>query len=192
MTLFSKLYERVMGWAVHRHASWYLAGLSFSESSFFPIPPDVMLAPMALAKPKKAWWFALITTAASVLGGVFGYLIGMFAFELIEPWIIELGYHDRFVLAQQWFETWGFWTVLIAGFSPIPYKVFTIAAGAMGMLFFPFLLASLVGRGARFFMVAGLMRWGGERLESILHSYIDRIGWLMVLAIIVGYFLLQD
>ena len=191
MRLFSRMYESTLRWARHRHAAWYLGGLSFAESSFFPIPPDVMLAPMALANRDRAWHYALITTITSVLGGVFGYLIGMFAFELIEPWLHEFGYWDRFQLAVEWFEKWGFWVVFLAGFSPIPYKMFTVSAGTVGMMFLPFLLASLIGRGARFFLVAGLIRWGGERMDQLLRSYVDRIGWVLVVLAVVLYLVLN-
>ena len=191
MRIFSRLYESTLRWARHRHAAWYLGGLSFAESSFFPIPPDVMLAPMALARRECAWRYALITTITSVLGGVFGYLIGLFAFELIEPWLHEFGYWERFQLAVEWFEEWGFWVVFLAGFSPIPYKVFTISAGTVGMMFLPFLLASLIGRGARFFLVAGLIWWGGERMDRLLRSYVDRIGWIFVVLAIVLYLVLN-
>ena len=192
MRLFSRMLDMVMGWAEHRHASYYLAGLSFAESSFFPIPPDVMLAPMTLAKPEKAWQFALVTTIASVVGGIAGYLIGMFAFELVEPLLHRAGYWNRYLDAREWFAVWGIWVVFLAGFSPIPYKIFTITAGVVGMVFLPFVLASFVGRGARFFLVAGLMRMGGTRMEGILKQYIDRIGWLLVIVVVVGYFLLGD
>lgn len=191
MRFFSRAYEKVLIWAAHRHAVWYLGGLSFAESSFFPIPPDVMLAPMALARPERAWRYALITTIASVLGGLFGYLIGMFAFELIEPLLHEFGYWERFQLAVEWFRDWGFWVVFLAGFSPIPYKVFTISAGTVGMMFLPFLLASLIGRGARFFLVAGLVRWGGARMDRLLRSYIDRLGWIFVALAIVLYLVIN-
>ncbi len=192
MRLFSRLLDMVMGWADHRHASYYLAGLSFAESSFFPVPPDVMLAPMTLAKPEKAWQFALVTTVASVLGGIAGYLIGMFAFELVEPLLHRAGYWDRYLDAREWFAVWGVWVVFLAGFSPIPYKIFTITAGVVGMVFLPFVVASFIGRGARFFLVAWLMRIGGSKMEVILKKYIDRIGWLIVIVVVVGYFLLGD
>jgi len=182
--LFSPLYARVMQWSRHRHAERYLAGLSFAESSFFPIPPDVMLAPMSLAKPGSAWRFATITTVTSVLGGLFGYLIGLFAFEMIEPLLHDMGYYEKFLKAQTWFDEWGFWAILIAGFSPIPYKIFTISAGVISMAFLPFVLASLVGRGARFYLVAGLMAWGGEKMEKKLHQYVDLLGWLTVIAVV--------
>ena len=186
MKLFAPLYERAMQWARHRHAPWYLGGMSFAESSFFPIPPDVMLAPMALARPEKAWLYAWITTLASVAGGVFGYFIGLLAFDAIEPWLQTSRYWGAYQTATQWFDEWGVVAVFIAGFSPIPYKVFTIAAGALSMALLPFTLASVVGRGARFFLVAGLMRWGGARREAQLRQHIDRLGWATVALVALG------
>ncbi|MBE9525408.1 MAG: DedA family protein [Proteobacteria bacterium] len=188
MKLFSSLYEKVMTWSKHPHAERYLAGLSFSESSFFPIPPDIMLAPMALAKTDKAFRFALITTVASVLGGIFGYAIGLWFIDLIQPLVGSGGrWEEKFILTQEWFSEWGFWAIFIAGFSPIPYKVFTISAGAIGMLFIPFVLASLIGRGARFFLVASLMKWGGQEMELKLRKYVDIIGWLVVIVGVIAY-----
>ena len=191
MTLFSALYARVMQWSRHRHAPWYLGALSFAESSFFPIPPDVMLAPMSLARPEHAWRLAFLTTVTSVAGGLFGYSIGYFAFDLIEPWLRGSSYWPTYQQAVVWFGEWGFWAIFIAGFSPIPYKVFTIAAGALSMVLLPFTLASLIGRGARFFLVAGLMAWGGERMEAVLHRTIDRIGWATVALIVLGILVFQ-
>jgi len=160
--------------------------LSFAESSFFPVPPDVMLAPMALAQPDKAFRFALLTTIASVLGGVFGYAIGYFLFDRLEPWLQTTQYWESYLIAQSWFKDWGFWAVFVAGFSPIPYKVFTIAAGAMNMVFLPFVLASAIGRGGRFFLVAMLLAAGGAKLESKLHEYMDRLGWATVALVVIG------
>lgn len=191
MLFFSKLYDRVMIWSKHRHAPAYLAGLSFAESSFFPIPPDVMLIPMSLANPRRAWFLAALTTLASVLGGIAGYLIGMFAFELVEPLLKDYGYWERFLRVQDWFNEWGFWAIFIAGFSPIPYKLFTISAGVISMSFFPFVIASAIGRGGRFFLVSGLMVWGGESMENMVREYIDRIGWLIIFAAIVLFFVLR-
>lgn len=187
MQIFSSLYAKVMLWARHKHAQWYLAGLSFAESSFFPIPPDVMLAPMSLAKPKRAIFYAALTTVASVLGGIFGYFIGLYAFDLIAPVIQSAGYWEKYELSKEWFEEWGFWAILIAGFSPIPYKVFTIAAGTLSMAFLPFVIASFIGRGLRFFLVACLLAWGGERFEQLLHRYVDRLGWAIVVLAILAY-----
>lgn len=184
--MFKRLYQRVLCWAEHPKATKFLLGLSFAESSFFPIPPDVMLAPMCLAKPKKSYYFAFLTTLGSVIGGVFGYLIGMFSFELIQPMIELLKYDSKLEHVKIWFADWGFWAILIAGFSPIPYKLFTIAAGMLNMLFIPFVLASIVGRGARFFLVAFLVSLGGDNLRDKLNDYIERIGWAVSAVIVVG------
>jgi membrane protein YqaA with SNARE-associated domain len=187
MKLFSPLYRRAMLWARHPHAPWYLGGLSFAESSFFPVPPDVMLAPMCLAQPRRAWYLAMLTTLASVAGGLLGYAIGYFAIDMLQPWLQESRYWPAYQAAVAWFGQWGFWAVFIAGFSPIPYKAFTIAAGALSMAFLPFAMASLVGRGARFFLVAALMAWGGARMEAALHRYVDRLGWATVALLTVGF-----
>jgi membrane protein YqaA with SNARE-associated domain len=184
--MFQKLYDKTLLWSKHRHAPKYLCALSFAESSFFPVPPDVMLAPMALAQPAKAFHFALLTTIFSVLGGVFGYEIGYFLFDRIEPWLKTTHYWESYLTAQNWFEQWGFWAVFVAGFSPIPYKVFTIAAGAMNMLLLPFVLASIIGRGGRFFLVAMLLAAGGAKLEANLRKYMDRLGWATVALVVIG------
>ncbi len=186
MKWFSSLYARAMQWARHDHAPWYLFGLSFAESSFFPVPPDVMLAPMSLARPDKALWFALLTTIASVTGGILGYLIGTWAFDWVLPLLQQAGYEGKYQLVRVWFDEWGVWAILIAGFSPIPYKLFTITAGVIAMSFLPFVVASLVGRGGRFFLVAALMAWGGAPMEKKLHQYMDRIGWGMLALILSG------
>lgn len=186
MKIFSPLYARAMAWSRHRRAPWFLGWLSFAESSFFPIPPDVMLAPMSLANPRRALWFALLTTLTSVAGGLFGYLIGYFAFDAIEPWLRDSRYWPAYLRAVEWFDAWGFWAIFVAGFSPIPYKVFTIAAGVASMALLPFTLASLVGRGARFFIVAVLMAWGGASMEAVLHKYVDRLGWATVGVVLIG------
>ena len=146
---------------------------------------------MSLAHPSRAWRFALLMTLASVAGGLFGYAIGHFAFDAIEPWLRNTHYWGSYLAAVDWFGKWGFWAVFIAGFSPIPYKVFTIAAGALSMALLPFTLASLIGRGARFFLVAGLMAWGGKRMEAALHTYIDRLGWATVAMVVLGVVLYQ-
>lgn len=186
MKLFSSLYARTMNWSRHPKAPLFLGVLSFAESSFFPIPPDVMLAPMCLASPKRAWWFALLTTLTSVAGGLFGYAIGYFAIDAITPWLQQSSYWPAYQTSVEWFGKWGFWAVFVAGFSPIPYKVFTIAAGALSMALLPFTIASFIGRGMRFFMVAGFMAWGGPRMEALLHKYVDRIGWAVVALVAVG------
>ena len=191
MRLFTRMYELAMRWSVHRHAPRYLAGMSFAESSFFPVPVDIMLAPMSLAKPEKAWHFALIASVFSVLGGVMGYIVGYFAMDVLEPWIQTFGYWERYQQIILWFKEWGIWIVFIAGFSPIPYKLFTITAGALNMALLPFILISLVARSARFYAVSGLMVWGGERMESQLRKYMDIIGWAVVVLAIVIYIIVK-
>ena len=186
MSVFGKLYDRIIALAAHRHAPRYLAAVSFAESSFFLVPPDVMLIPMLAARPQHAYRYALITTIASVLGGLFGYLIGYLAFELIEPWIQELGYAQKYADVKIAFDTWGVWVVLIAGFSPIPYKLFTVTAGALSLALFPFLLASLVGRGARFYLEAVLVRYLGPSVIPLVRRYIEWLGWGTVALLIVA------
>jgi membrane protein YqaA with SNARE-associated domain len=190
MRLFEPLYHRVISWSRHRHAERYLGALSFAESSFFPIPPDVMLAPMCLADRDKAWRFAMVTTVTSLLGGIAGYAIGFFVFELVEPWLHKMGYWDAYLHGKAWFDQWGVWAVFVAGFSPIPYKIFTISAGAAVLNFPGFVIASLVGRGARFFLVAGLIKAGGERMEQLLPQYVERLGWAVVgIAVLIGVYI---
>lgn len=192
MRLFGPLYERVIGWARHPHAERYLGGLSFAESSFFPIPPDVMLAPMCLADRSKAWRYATITTLTSLVGGIGGYAIGYFLFAAIEPWMHEMGYWPAYLKGKEWFDSWGIWAVFVAGFSPIPYKIFTITAGVVVLSFPGFVIASLIGRGARFFLVAGLVVAGGQRMEELIPKYVERIGWsVVILAVAIGGYLMS-
>ena len=144
-----------------------------------------MLAPMSMARPRRAFWFGTLTTLTSVLGGVFGYLIGMYAYEWVAPLLEGGRYAAPFARSQEWFAEYGFLAILVAGFSPIPYKVFTITAGVLGMAFVPFVLASFIGRGGRFYLVALLMAWGGEAMEKKLHRWIDWLGWLTVVAVVI-------
>lgn len=187
MRVFTRLYELAMKWSEHRYAPRYLAGMSFAESSFFPVPVDIMLAPMALAKPEKAWHFAFIATLFSVLGGVLGFAAGYFAMDLLEPWIETFGYWDKYQEIILLFKEWGIWIVFIAGVSPIPYKLFTITAGALSMALLPFILISIVARAVRFYAVSGLMLWGGERMERKLRKYMDTLGWSVIVLAAVAY-----
>lgn len=184
MKIFSELYRRVLKWSAHPLAERYLAGLSMAESSFFPIPPDIMLLPMTIAKPQNGWRLALITTISSVVGGVIGYFIGKYLFIYIGAGIIEF-YHatDKFEQVKMLFDSYGVWIIFIAGFTPIPYKLFTITAGVLSMTFLPFVLASIVGRGSRFYLVAALGKWFGPRYGEKLHKVIDIIGWITLVII---------
>lgn len=194
MRLFAPLYERVLMWSRHRFAERYLAALSFAESSFFPIPVDVMLAPMCLAERRKAWRFAAIATVFSVLGGIAGYAIGMAGFEAIEPWLRESHYWAAYESSSAWLDRYGFWVIFVAGFSPIPYKVFTIAAGVAALNPALFMIGSIIGRGARFFLVAWLIVRGGERLERSLQKHVERIGWavVVIVAAVIAWYMGRD
>jgi membrane protein YqaA with SNARE-associated domain len=163
------MYEWTLRFAEHKFAPRILALITFAESIFFPIPPDVLLAPMVLAKPHKAWSYE----------------------PWIQPAITALGKQDAFDAVVLWFQQWGVWVVFIAGFSPIPYKLFTVSAGFLHMAFLPFLIASAIGRGMRFFLVAGVIRWGGAAMEQKIRQWVDILGWLIVGLIIVAYFVLR-
>jgi len=193
--LFETIYHRVMRYSRHRYAPYYLSLLSFVESFILPFPPpDVMLAPMSLSRPLLAMRFAALTLLFSVLGGLVGYLIGAFLFDQVEPFIIEWGYQDRFEKVTAWFEQWGFWAVLVAGFSPVPYKIFTIAAGVLNLAIIPFVLASIIGRGARFFLLAWCLAKFGPAIEPRLVRYIEYIGWAIVVILLLAislYYLTQ-
>lgn len=194
MKLFAPLYARVLEWSRHQYAERYLGALSFAESSFFPIPVDVMLAPMCLADRRRAWRFASVATVFSVLGGLAGYAIGIVLFDLIQPWLAESHYWGAYETSRAWFDRYGIVAIFIAGFSPIPYKVFTIAAGAAALSLPGFFIASLIGRGARFFLVAGLVVWGGDKLEATLNKYVERIGWgaVVIAVAIIGWLVIRD
>jgi len=191
MRLFGPIYQRCLVWAGHRHAPLYLAGLSAAESVVFPVPPDVMLAPMSLARPERWWRFGLICTLASVIGGLLGYLLGQFALDWVWPWIERFGQVATYERVQALFVSYGFWIVFAAGFTPIPYKVFTIASGAAGIGLLPFTLGSLIGRGARFLLVAGVAARLGPRFEQVFLPRIERIGWAMVAVLVMAILALE-
>jgi len=167
-----------MQWAQHPHALYYLSGVSFIEASVFPIPPDCMLIPMSLKSPEKIWRYAAVTTFASVLGGLLGYLLGFYFFEKIGvPMVQFFGYEQAYETAVHWFDKYGFLALLMAAFTPIPYKLFTIGAGVSQMALLPFIIASIIGRAARFFLVAVLIGKMGKKFEPMFIKYINIIGW---------------
>ncbi|WP_420607211.1 YqaA family protein [Novosphingopyxis sp.] len=169
--MLKRLYEWTLDKAGHRTAPRWLAALSFAESSFFPIPPDVLLAPMCLARPERSWWYALVCTAASVLGSLLGYAIGFFLFDAIGQPILDFyGVGAEFAHFKAQFNAQGWIIVLLAGFTPLPFKVITIAAGATAMPLQVLLSAAVIARGARFFIVAGLLRFFGAPMKA----WIDR------------------
>jgi membrane protein YqaA with SNARE-associated domain len=200
MKLFGPLYDRALLWSRHPKAPALLAGLSFAEAIVFPVMPEVMLAPMCLAQPRRGFWFATLSLAGSLVWAVIGYLLGHYAFELVRPLLADLGWLARIdaqvaslreVLAQSPWKA--FWLLVIAGFTPIPLKIFTWASGIVGVPMLPFLTSMFVGRGKRVFLVALAIRFGGERAEKALHRYIEPIGWsaLALLAGLVGWLLLR-
>ena len=186
--MLRKLYDRVMTLAGSRHAPVALAAVSFAESSFFPIPPDVMLAPMVLARPEKAYLYAGICTLASVLGGCLGYAIGYFLEPLGLAVLRFMGHAEGQQVFQAWFAQWGLWVILIKGLTPIPYKLVTIASGLAHFSFVTFLWASVVTRGARFFLTAAVLKYFGpqilEQVERRLALFTG-IGVVALVALVV-------
>jgi membrane protein YqaA with SNARE-associated domain len=189
MAVFQPLYQRTLAWSRHPRAPLLLTLLSFVEAIFFPIPPEVMLAPMSLAQPKRALWFATLSLAGSMVGMFIGYALGHYAIELAMPLVERLGYAAEFTDIKRQAADNGFWLLLIAGFTPIPFKIFTIASGAVGMPLLPFFFGALIGRGKRVYLVAGAIRLGGARAEAALHRHIEPVGWvaLVLLAGAVGW-----
>lgn len=184
------LYNWTMSLASGRYAVPALAGVSFAESSFFPIPPDVVLIPMVLANRSKALWYAFIATVASVVGALFGYLIGAFVFEsLARPLLEFYGAIEQFDEFQHWFSDQGAWIVLFAGVTPFPYKVITIASGAVGLSLPVFILASIVARGLRFALVAGLLYFFGPPIRDFIERRLG-LAFTIFMVLLVGGFLL--
>ena len=167
-----KWYEKALDWSRHPKAVWYLGILSFIDASLFPISPIVMILPMSFADPKRSYYFALIAILGSFFGGIVGYCIGFFAYELIvEPFIHWMGYAQYYKTAMQWFEESGPWAIFFGCFAPLaPYKIFTIGAGALQLDFLSFLISSILGRTGRFLLIASVIRFGGPKVEPLLRK----------------------
>jgi len=180
--MLRRLYDWCIGAADKPYAVWILGFVSFAESSFFPVPPDVMLIPMSLAQPQRAWFFALVCTVTSVLGGLLGYAIGALLYDSIGGWIIQLyGYGDKVEAFREAYAEYGAWIILLKGFTPIPYKLVTITSGFAGYSLFFFVLFSIITRGARFYLLAFLLFRYGPRARAIIE---ERLGfWVTVGAI---------
>lgn len=187
-----RLYAWVVGWSETKQAERALGGIAVAESAFFPIPPDPLLIAMTTAKPKKYLRFATICTVGSLMGGALGYLIGVGLFETVGQWIIDT-YHlqDDFEVIGQRYSENAFLALVTAGFTPIPYKLFALSAGVFQVNFLVFMLASLVGRGARFFLVATLMYHFGRRYRDKIERYIDLLGLAFIVLMILGFFLIK-
>ena len=190
--MIRRLYDWTLSLAGHPHALWALAAVAFVESSVFPIPPDVLMIPMILARPSRAWLIALVATVASVAGGLAGYLIGWGLFEQIGQPILEF-YHkgEDFAAFAARYNEWGAWAVLIAGVTPFPFKVITIASGATGLSLAVFLIASIVARGLRFFLVAGLLWTFGAPIRDFIEHRLGLVFTLFCIALVGGFYALR-
>jgi len=192
MSRLKRLYQWVLHWAETPYGTWALFLLAVAESSFFPIPPDVLLIALAISKPLKSFKYALICTFGSLVGGVFGYLIGVQFFNLIgEPILNFYGIMDKYYKIQALYMKYNALAVGIAGFSPIPYKVFTIAAGACKINFGIFMLASAVSRAGRFFLVGGLIRVFGPQIRRWIEKYLNLLTLIFVILLVTGFIIIK-
>jgi membrane protein YqaA with SNARE-associated domain len=185
LKVFAPLYEGALRWARHRNAPTLLGVLSFIEAIFFPVMPEVMLAPMALSRPQRAFRFATISLACSLAGAVVGYMLGHYAYELVKPLFARLGWAAHVEEQVAYLRTlaiespWkAFWVLVLAGFAPIPLKFFTWASGIVGVPMLPFLASMFVGRGKRVYLLAAAIRIGGTRADAALHRWIEPVGWV--------------
>jgi membrane protein YqaA with SNARE-associated domain len=184
----SSLYDRVKALADSPYGEAALAAVAFAESSFFPIPPDILLAPMALADPRRAWRFALIATVASVLGGMLGYAIGAVLYDTVGQWLVNLyGYGAKMAALKETYARWGWLVILVKGVTPIPYKLVTITSGLLGYNFPLFVALSVVTRGARFFLVAGALSWFGEPLRVAMERNFAAVLGGFVALVVAGF-----
>lgn len=189
-----KIYDWTLSLAKKKTSSAWLAVLSFAEASFFPIPPDVLLIPLCLGALRKAIYFATICSVASVLGGLTGYAIGHFAWDGLQEYFYQYvpGFtKEKFFRIAEWYEEWGWPLVFLAGFSPIPYKIFTIASGVLGMALLPFTLASAVSRSGRFFLVALLISKFGEPMKELIDKHFNKLAFAFALLLIGGFLALK-
>lgn len=186
--MFRSLYNWILSLSARPSAPWALAAVSFSESSFFPIPPDVMLLPMALARPERAWFYALICTLASVLGGIVGYMIGAFLYETVGVWLFNLyGLVEQAEVFRATYSDYGAYAILIKGLTPIPFKLITITSGFAEYPLLWFVLLSALTRGVRFFLVVALVRKFGPEIQHVLDRHINIIGIAFVIILIGGF-----
>jgi membrane protein YqaA with SNARE-associated domain len=190
--MLRRLYLRTLALAGSPRAAWWLAAVAFAEASFFPIPPDALLIPMALARPDRAWRYALTCLVGSVAGGALGYLIGYAVFDqLARPLIAFYGYGPAFAAFQAMYAKWGLWVILVKGLTPIPYKIVTIASGAAHFDFPLFMAASVITRGARFFLVALLLRFFGTSVREFIERRLTLVTSLLAAGIVGGFLMLR-
>lgn len=186
--MFRALYDWTLRLAGHRHAIRWMAVISFCESSFFPIPPDVMVVPMVLARRDQAYFIATVCTIASVLGGMLGYAIGMFLYDSVGQWLIQVyGMAEGIEGFRETYREWGAWIILIKGFTPIPFKLVTIASGIAAFSFPVFVAAATVTRAARFFLIAWLLRRYGATMQELIERRLTLVGWVFLILLIGGF-----
>ena len=186
--MFRALYDWTLRLAGHRHAIRSLAIISFCESSFFPIPPDVMVVPMVLARRDEAYKIAIVCTISSVLGGMLGYAIGYYLFESVGQWLVNLyQMQARMEDLRLLYDQWGAWVILIKGFTPIPFKLVTIASGFFQYNFPIFVVLATITRGARFFLIAWLLKRYGAPMQEFIERRLTLIGWLFLIALVGGF-----
>lgn len=190
--MLRKTYDWTMAQAARRNAVWILAIVSFVESSVFPIPPDALLIPMILAAPHRAWFYALVCTVASVAGGIAGYGIGFVLYEVMaQPILSFYGYMDKFAEFQALYNEWGAWIVFGAGVTPFPYKVITIASGVTELNLVVFMVASVLARGLRFFIVAALLWKFGPPIRVFIERHLGKLTVLFFVLLLGGFFALR-
>ena len=186
--LLRKLYDWVLSWAHKKYSSFALFILAFTESSFFPIPPDVLQIALSVSKPKKSFFYALVSSIGSVLGGIFGYFIGLFLFDSIGNLIINaLGYQSQFQSVGNLYKSYAFLAILTAAFTPIPYKVFTIAAGFWQVSLISLIAASIIGRSARFFLVGSLIYFFGPKIKEFIDKYFNLLTTIFFILLVGGF-----
>lgn len=186
--MIKSIYQWFIAAADKPYALWLLGAVSFAESSFFPIPPDVMLLPMALARPQKAWLYASICTVASVVGGVVGYLIGAVLYDSVGHWVIQMyGYGDKVEAFRAGYAEYGAWIILLKGFTPIPYKLVTITSGFASYNIWMFVLLSIITRGARFFFLAVILNRYGDWIREVIEKRLTLWVSMAAIAVIGGF-----
>ena len=187
-----KLYDWIISWAYKKYSSAALFVLAFAESSFFPIPPDVLQIALSVSRPKKSFFYALISSVGSVLGGILGYFIGLFLFDTIGSSIINtLGYEAQFQSVGELYMSYAFIAILVSAFTPIPYKVFTIAAGFWQVGLLPLIAASIIGRSARFFLVATLIHFFGPKIKEFINKYFNLLTIIFIILLISGFVIIK-
>lgn len=190
--MFAQLYKKTIDLSSHPYALWFLSMVAFAESSFFPIPPDILIIPMVIADRAKAWIIAMVATVSSVFGGLFGYILGLFLFQSVGlPLLDFYHYHETFDKFTTAYHEWGPWIVIAGGLTPIPYKLITIASGVTALELPVFIIASLLSRGTRFFLLAWIMWWLGPQVKPYIEKHITLLGFLFLFILVGSFYILK-